>query len=82
MSEYRDDLPQLASNLYLTDAGIETDLIFNRGIEIREFAAHTVSPDEKGREVLANYRCACSISACRNGKSSHSESRRRIAKHQ
>lgn len=55
MSSYRQELPQLSGDLYLTDAGIETDLIFNHGIEIREFAAHTLLPDEKGREALANY---------------------------
>ncbi len=55
MSNFRQGLPQLSGDLYLTDAGIETDLIFNHGIEIREFAAHTLLPDEAGREALANY---------------------------
>ena len=55
MSNYRHDLPQLSGELFLTDAGIETDLIFNHGIEIREFAAHTLLPDEKGREAVTNY---------------------------
>ncbi len=55
MSNYRNELPQLSGNLFLTDAGIETDLIFNHGIEIREFASHTLLPDAKGREAVANY---------------------------
>lgn len=55
MSQYRDNLPQLSGDLYLTDAGVETDLIFNHGIEIREFAVHTLLPDPVGREALANY---------------------------
>jgi len=55
MSQYRDNLPQLSGDLYLTDAGIETDLIFNYGIEIREFAAHTLLPDPAGREAMADY---------------------------
>ncbi len=55
MSRYRDNLPQLSGDLYLTDAGIETDLIFNHGIEIREFAAHTLLPDPAGREAMADY---------------------------
>lgn len=55
MSKYRQKLPQLNGDLFLTDAGIETDLIFNQGIEIREFAAHTLLPDQQGREALANY---------------------------
>ena len=55
MSRYRDNLPQLAGGVYLTDAGIETDLIFNHGIEIREFATHTLLPDAAGREAMADY---------------------------
>lgn len=55
MSLYRDALPQLADDLFLTDAGLETDLIFNRGIEIREFAAHTLLPDPRGRAEIERY---------------------------
>jgi homocysteine S-methyltransferase len=55
MANYRRELPQLTGDLFLTDAGIETDLMFNHGIEIREFAAHTLLPDQAGREALANY---------------------------
>ena len=55
MSRYRNELPQLSGDLFLTDAGLETDLIFNHGIEIREFAAHTLLPDPQGREAVANY---------------------------
>ena len=55
MSRYRDNLPQLSGDLYLTDAGIETDLMFNHGIEIREFAVHTLLPDPAGREAMADY---------------------------
>jgi homocysteine S-methyltransferase len=55
MSKYRQGLPQLSGDLFLADAGIETDLMFNHGIEIREFAAHTLLPDEEGRVAVANY---------------------------
>jgi homocysteine S-methyltransferase len=48
-------LPQLNGGIFLTDGGIETDLIFNRGIDIREFAAHTLLPDPLTRAELANY---------------------------
>ena len=44
MPKYRNGLPQLSGDIFLTDAGVETDLIFNHGIEIREFAAHTLLP--------------------------------------
>ena len=55
MSMYRNELPQLSGDLFLMDAGLETDLIFNHGIDIREFASHTLLPDPSGREALANY---------------------------
>ncbi|MCG8692476.1 MAG: homocysteine S-methyltransferase family protein [Minwuiales bacterium] len=55
MANFRQSLPQLSGDVFLTDAGIETDLIFNHGIEIREFAAHTLLPDTKGREAVADY---------------------------
>ncbi len=55
MSKYRNELPQLSGDLFLTDAGLETDLIFNHGIEIREFAAHTLLPIPHGRDAVANY---------------------------
>ncbi|UCF37046.1 MAG: homocysteine S-methyltransferase family protein [Acidobacteriota bacterium] len=55
MSKYRSDLPQLNGNVYLADGGLETDLIFNHGIEIPEFAAHTLLNDEAGRRALAEY---------------------------
>jgi S-methylmethionine-dependent homocysteine/selenocysteine methylase len=55
MSKYRNELPQLSGDLFLTDAGIETDLIFNHGVEIREFAAHTLLPDARTREIVADY---------------------------
>lgn len=55
MATYRNALPQLSGDLFLMDAGLETDMIFNHGIEIREFAAHTILPDPKGRDALASY---------------------------
>jgi len=55
MTRYRDRLPQLSGELFLTDAGMETDLIFNHGINIREFAAHTLLPEAAGREAMARY---------------------------
>lgn len=55
MALFRRSLPQLSGHPYLTDAGIETDLIFNHGIEIREFAAHTLLETKPGREAVANY---------------------------
>ncbi len=55
MAQYRSALPQLSGDIFLTDAGVETDLIFNHGIEIREFAAHTLLPIPDGRAALTCY---------------------------
>ena len=52
---YRHALPQLSGDIFLTDAGLETDLIFNKGIDIPEFAAHTLLPDPIGRMAMADY---------------------------
>jgi len=49
------ELPQLHGQPLVTDGGIETDLIFNRGIELREFAAFPLVEDEAGRRVLTAY---------------------------
>ena len=55
MTTFRDQLPQLDGGLFLTDGGVETDLIFNHGIEIRQFAAHTLLPEPNSRAALARY---------------------------
>ena len=55
MTQYRSGLPQLSGGIFLNDAGLETDLIFNHGIEIPEFAAHTLLPNPKTREKLSAY---------------------------
>lgn len=47
-------LPQL-ERLFVTDAGLETDFIFNRGIEIPCFASITLLRDAAGRSALEAY---------------------------
>lgn len=39
----------------VTDAGLETDLVFNRGITIRDFAAHTLLSSVQGHAALTRY---------------------------
>ena len=39
----------------LTDGGLETDLIFNRGIDLPEFAAFPLVDTDEGREALRSY---------------------------
>jgi homocysteine S-methyltransferase len=42
----------------LTDGGLETDLIFNRGIDLPEFAAFPLVDTEGGRSALSDYYAA------------------------
>ena len=48
-------LPQLGDDVFLTDGGIETDLIFNRGIEIPEFASFVLHDDPAAEAVVRDY---------------------------
>lgn len=47
-------LPQL-DRLTLTDAGLETDILFNRGIDIPQFASITLLQTDQGRSELDRY---------------------------
>ena len=55
MTRHRTHFPQLDGGIFITDAGCETDLIFNHGIEIREFAAHTLLEESAGYQAMADY---------------------------
>jgi homocysteine S-methyltransferase len=55
MPAYRDHLPQLDADVFLTDGGIETTLIFDDGFELPEFAAFTLLGDDAGRAALVRY---------------------------
>lgn len=48
-----DDL--LAGTTWLTDGGLETDLIFNHGVELPEFASFPLVEDPDGRALLDAY---------------------------
>ena len=51
----RGELPQLGELLFLTDGGLETDLIFNRGIDLPLFAAFDLLSGEAGTAALRAY---------------------------
>jgi len=55
MTTFRKNLPQLSGELFLHDGGFETDLIFNHGIDIPEFAAHTLLPNPDTRVKVVTY---------------------------
>jgi len=55
MARYRHALPQLQDDLFLTDGGIETTLIFLEGLELPDFAAFDLLKRPEGEQVLRRY---------------------------
>ena len=55
MTLYRDALPQLSPELFLTDSGLETELIYNQGVDLQEFAAFPLLDDAAGMRRLRSY---------------------------
>ncbi len=49
------DLSWLAGGRYVSDGGLETDLIFHRGVDLPEFAAFPLVEDDRGRALLRDY---------------------------
>jgi S-methylmethionine-dependent homocysteine/selenocysteine methylase len=54
-SKYRQNLPQLSSDLFITDGGLETTLIFHEGLELPDFAAFNLLKYEAGCKALKKY---------------------------
>jgi S-methylmethionine-dependent homocysteine/selenocysteine methylase len=52
---YRTALPQLNGEVFLTDSGLETDLTFNGGFDLPEFAAFVLVDDTRGLTALEAY---------------------------
>lgn len=57
MARYRNNLPQLSNDLFLTDGGIETTLIFREGLELPDFAAFDLLKYDTGYKALQKYFC-------------------------
>lgn len=55
MSLHRTQLPQLSGQLFLTDGGLETTLIFREGFTLPAFAAFTLLTYESGYQALRTY---------------------------
>jgi len=56
MAKYRNALPQLTSDKwFLTDGGMETDLIFNHGIDLPLFASISLFRKDDDPAVIAEY---------------------------
>ncbi|PMB34359.1 homocysteine S-methyltransferase [Fischerella thermalis CCMEE 5319] len=57
MSKYRQNLPQLSGDLFLTDGGLETTLIFHEGLNLPNFAAFDLFRYSDGQKSLEKYFC-------------------------
>jgi homocysteine S-methyltransferase len=55
MSIHRNALPQLGQQLFLTDGGLETTLVFHKGLDLPCFAAFGVLENENGWSLLGDY---------------------------
>jgi len=55
VTRYRHALPQLGGDLFLTDGGIETTLIFHEGVELPDFAAFDLLRTPGGEAALRKY---------------------------
>ena len=67
MSLYHKQILQLEDTIFLMPAGLETDLIYNQGIEIPGFATHLLLKDPKGLNALANnYRQFLALASKKN----------------
>jgi S-methylmethionine-dependent homocysteine/selenocysteine methylase len=55
MTGFRKSLPQLGGDFFLTDAGIETTLIFLEGLELPDFAAFDLLKRKEGEAALRKY---------------------------
>jgi S-methylmethionine-dependent homocysteine/selenocysteine methylase len=67
MPKYRHRLPQLEGGLFLTDGGLETTLIFHRGVDLPHFAAFDLLRTVEGREMLRDYHVPYIEAAKANG---------------
>ena len=55
MSSYRHQLPQMSGDIFITDGGTETDLIYSRGFELPCFASFHLLNDAEGYAAIKDY---------------------------
>ena len=55
MSSYRHQLPQMSGDIFITDGGTETDLIYSRGFELPCFASFHLLNDTEGYAAIKDY---------------------------
>lgn len=52
MSKYRERLPQLGNDVFITEGGIETTLVFHEGMDLPHFASFDLLKNDAGHDVL------------------------------
>jgi len=55
VAKYRANLPQLSDKIFLTDAGMETTLIFHEGVELPLFASFDLLKSNDGIGITRSY---------------------------
>jgi S-methylmethionine-dependent homocysteine/selenocysteine methylase len=55
MTTYRNNLPQMSGEVFFTDGGLETTLVFHHGLDLPAFASFPLLDSEEGRETLIRY---------------------------
>ena len=55
MAKYRSNLPQLSGDLFLTDGGVETTMIFHEGLDLPHFAAFHLLNSAEGQQAFQKY---------------------------
>jgi len=54
-SRYRNNLPQLCDEIFITDGGLETTLIFHQDTDLPYFAAFDLLREQRGIDILKGY---------------------------
>lgn len=55
MTDYRSNLPQMNGDVFFTDGGLETTLVFHHGLDLPAFASFPLLDSDGGRETLIRY---------------------------
>ena len=55
MAKHNRTLPQLAGQMFVTDGGIETHLIFNMGFDLPHFTVFQLNDSDAGRQAMRDY---------------------------
>jgi S-methylmethionine-dependent homocysteine/selenocysteine methylase len=55
MAKYRQNLPQLGHDIFACYTGMDTDLLYNRGIDLPGFAAYPLLSNPEHKNILREY---------------------------